>query len=252
MEDTITIKKENLWKYSTFVLAALLIIMVFVFLNRPDATGSTITGSAVNNQQAQQLPAQTGKAEVSIGDAPVIGNKNAKVTVIEFTDFSCPYCAAASGDNEQYVAYMKQRSSSWEPIVTNLIKDYVETGKARFAVKYSMGHSGGKPAQLVAWCLNDQNSDLYWKFYPKAFAQLTDVEDLAKMKEIAKGIGADMAKLQTCLDSKKYDSRFDKEQAEGRAAGVQGTPAFFVNGQLLSGAQPYSVVKQLIDKELAK
>lgn len=196
----------------------------------------------------RQAPSEP--VELSVGDAPVTGNANAKVTVIEFSDFSCPFCAAASGDNAQMNAYMKQNSPTWEPIVTNLMKDYVDTGKVRFAVKYSMGHSGGHPAQLVAWCLNEQG--LYWKFYPQAFAHQDDVEDLAKMKALAQTVGADVKKLQTCLDSNKYDARFNLEQQESAAAGAQGTPAFFVNGHLVSGAVPYSQVKALVDAELAK
>ena len=249
-EGTITIKKDTLWKYSTFILGALVIVLVFVAFSG-DKGG--ITGNVVNTGEGQQAiaPPPAQKAEINIGDAPVIGDKNAKVTVVKFSDFSCPFCAAASGDNEQLISYMKQRNPSWEPIVTNMMKDYVETGKVRFAVKYMMGHSGGKPAQLVAWCLNDQSADLYWKFYSQAFVQQDNVEDLAKMTTLAKTIGGDMAKLQKCLDSKKYDSRFDREQNEGRQAGAQGTPAFFVNGQLISGAVPYSQMKQAIDSALA-
>ena len=197
----------------------------------------------------------TGPVALSVGDAPVIGDANAKVTVVKFSDFSCPYCAAASGDNDELIAYMKQNNPAWEPVVTNLMKDYVATGKVRFAVKYSMGHSGGRPAQLVSWCLNEQG--LYWKFYSKAFANQDDVEDLAKMKTLAQGVGADMAKLQSCLDSEKYDARFDLEQNEGIQAGVQGTPAFFVGNEqdgftLVSGAVPYSEIKSVIDVQLAK
>lgn len=191
-----------------------------------------------------------GPVNVVVGDAPAIGSVDAKVTVVEFSDFSCPYCAAASGDNDELNAYMKQRNSNWEPIVTNLMKDYVNTGKVRFAVKYRMGHSGGHPAQLVAWCLNDQN--LYWKFYAKAFANQDDVEDLTKMKALAKTVGADMTKLDSCLNSKKYDSKIDAEQAEGTQYGVSGTPAFFVNGILVEGAVPYSQIKAFIESELAK
>ena len=192
-----------------------------------------------------------GPVNIDLGDAPVTGSANAKVTVVEFSDFSCPFCAAASGDNAEIAASLKSRDSTWEPIVTNLMKDYVQTGRVRFAVKYSMGHTGGHPAQIVAWCLNEQN--LYWKFYPQAFAHQADVEDAAKMKALAQTIpGVNMAALQTCIDSGKYNSRFDKEQAEGAAAGAQGTPAFFINGQLVSGAVPYSQVKALIESELAK
>lgn len=225
-------------------------IPVFITLDGKNLVSNVVPldGSAVADSGAGNAGTGSAVADVKVGDSPSIGNEKAKVTVIEFSDFSCPFCAAASGDNEKLSAYMKQNSPSWEPIVTNLLKDYVNTGKVRFSVKYSMGHSGGHPAQLVAWCLNEQK--LYWKFYPKAFANQDDVEDLDKMKVLAKSVGADMNKLQTCLDSKKYDSQFDKEQNEGRAAGVQGTPAFFVNGRLVSGAAPYSQIKALVEQEL--
>src|SRR3989338_2500250 len=95
---TITIKKESLWKYSTFVLVAVLIVGAFVFFSNSDSTG---TGDVVRNGE---------KVDIEIGDAPVIGSESAPVTIIEFSDFSCPFCAAASGDNEELVNYMKSRS----------------------------------------------------------------------------------------------------------------------------------------------
>jgi protein-disulfide isomerase len=237
-DDTIMLKKNALWKYLLVILAAFVIVFAFVyFSNKGSTTGDVITG-------------EDGRVEIPITEQDAqIGNPDAKVTIVEFTDFSCPFCAAASGDNEEMVAYMKQRSSSWEPIVTNVMKDYVETGEVRFVSKYSAGHSGGHPAQLVAWCLNEQG--LYWEFYQLAYANQADVEDLDKMKELASGIdGVDMAKLEECLSSGKYDSRFEQEQNQASAAGVQGTPAFFVNGRLVEGAVPYSQVKQMIEEEL--
>lgn len=213
----------------------------------------SLTGDNTNTNTNAQVDSNK-RVEIDAGDSPSKGSKTAKVTVVEFSDFSCPFCVAASGDNEALNAYMKQRDTTWEPIVTNLIKDYVDTGKVRLVVKYTYGHGGGNPAQLVAWCLNEQN--LYWKFYPKAFAtydlnsQTQAVEDLDKMKEVARSVGANMPRLQTCLDSKKFDSKLQSEQAEGSAAGVQGTPAFFVNGKLVSGAVSYLEFKQLVEQEL--
>ncbi len=245
-EETITLKKETLWRYSTFILAALLIVMSFMYYNKGDVS-TTVNGNVV---AGENIVVPSGPVNIPIdGDDPVLGNKDAKITVVEFSDFSCPFCAAASGDNPELSSYMKQRSPNWEPIVTNFIKDYVDTGKAKFVAKYAYGHSGGKPSQLVAWCLNEQA--LYWKFAPKAFEKQDDVENLDKMKDIAKSLGADMTKLQSCLDSKKYDSKFDKHEKQAAEAGAQGTPAFFINGKILSGAQPYSVFKQAIEAELA-
>lgn len=215
----------------------------------------TLDGSSfASSLQAfdSQGSAPSEPVDISVGDSPVIGLASAPVTVIEFSDFSCPFCAAASGDNAEMVAYMKQNSPSWEPIVTNMMRDYVETGKVRFAVKYSMGHSGGKPAQLVAWCLNEQNSDLYWKFYPKAFENQDDVEDLDKMKTLGLSVGGNSVQLQSCLDSGRYESRFELEQNEASAAGASGTPAFFVNGRVISGAVPYSEFKAIVEEELSK
>lgn len=218
-----------------------------------------LTGSAANAGTNSNTNANTGatansgqRVNITIDPAtPVTGNANAPVTVVEFADFSCPYCEAASGDNTQMVSYMQQSNPNWQPIVTNLIKDYVNTGKVRFAVKYAYGHTGGHAAQSVAWCLNDQSSSLYWKFYPQAFAHAsTDVENLTLMESVAQSLGANMAQLQSCISSGKYNDRFNTEQNEATAAGVQGTPAFFVNGKLIEGAVPYSQFKQAVDAEL--
>lgn len=245
-EPLFVITKENIWKISTVVLALLLVVFVArSYVSSPTAAVVAPSPSVPDVQTAPSAP-----VKLSIGSAPVIGNENAPVTIVEFSDFSCPYCAAASGDNPQIVASAKQSfGPSWEPIVSNVMKDYVDTGKVRFAVKYTKGHSGGNPAQSVAWCLNDQK--LYWKFYPEAFAKQSDVEDLSKMKDLAKSLGADMNLLETCLSSKKYDAKFDSDSNEGIKAGVQGTPAFFINGKLVSGAVPYAQVKKLIDAELS-
>lgn len=245
---TISFKKSTLWKVGTFVFLGLFIISLFTgglggILNNSGTTGNVVNngGNDVGNtpQGSESIKIPT----IGASDA-VLGDKNAPITVFKFSDLSCPFCAAASGDNPEYVAYMKQRDATWEPIVTNLITDYVNKGKVKLVVKYSMGHSGGRPAQLTAWCLNEQG--LYWKFYPKAFANIADVEDLAKMKTLAKGIsGVDNSKLESCLASNKYDSRFASEQNEGVAAGMQGTPYFLIvnskgENKQISGAVSYS------------
>lgn len=219
----------------------------------------------VNGSLNSQLSTSSTNIKLPAIDSntPLLGDKNAKVTVYEFTDFSCPFCAAASGDLPDMVSYMQKNNPSWQPIVTNLIKDYVNTGKVKLVTYYSMGHSGGHPAQLVAWCLNDQG--LYWKFYPQAFAHQADVkdptkiayvEDLTKVKALAVSLGADSDKLNSCLDSKKYDSRIDTEENQGVAAGLQGTPYFIVEDskgktQSVAGAVSYSQFKSMIDSALS-
>ena len=214
-------------------------------INPTAGSGSTTGGGSTTTTTS-------GPVNVSLdANTPVIGSSSAPVTVVEFADFSCPYCEAASGDNAQMAAALQQSDSSWQPIVTNLMTDYIGTGKVRFAVKYAYGHTGGHSAQLVAWCLNDQSSSLYWKFYPLAFShQSADTENLTIMESVAQGIGADMTQLQSCINSGKYNDRFNTEQNEATADGVTGTPAFFIDGKLVEGAVPYSQFKQDINAEL--
>lgn len=211
------------------------------------ASGSTAQAAQpANNQQ----PTQPAKVDVKVGDAPTIGKADAKVTIVEFSDPSCPFCAAAAGGNEM-VSYMKSRSPGWEPAVPNIIKDYVNSGKVRIAFKFFPGHGKGQEAMKLLWCANEQEK--FWQLHDVMFnnQKLMEAGDNAGLKTVALGVGLDSAKLDACLSSGKYDARFDKETQEGAQAGVQGTPAFFVNGQLVEGAVPYSTMKAAIESALS-
>ena len=189
--------------------------------------------------------------EIPIDNSPVLGKSDAILTIVEFSDFSCPFCGAASGQSKDMVEYMISKYPTWQPMIPGIIKDYVETGKAKFVFKYSMGHTGGKPAMLVGLCLNDQG--LFFKFHDKAFANQSNVEDLSKMKDLAKSLGADVNKLQICLDSKKYDSKLVDDQSLGQKIGIGGTPALYANGvKVASGAEDYTDVKKAIEAVLAQ
>lgn len=232
----LSIRKDDIWRYSTFILLAVIIVGIFIFLGKGDNAGPA--GGIVKN-------VGTGP---EIGDAPLLGDKDAPVSIVIFSDFSCPFCAAASGKNEEIVTSMKSRSSGWEPIMPNVIKDYVDTGKVKIAFKYFPGHGAGQQAMLTGLCLNEQG--LFWEFHDKAFADYEFTNDLGKMKALAGELGADMDALDRCLASNKYNSKLNSDTQEGKDAGVRGTPAFFVNENLVSGAVPYSDIKKVIDSEL--
>lgn len=183
---------------------------------------------------------------------PSIGKADAPVTIVEFSDFSCPFCGAASGDAEQYVQYMKQNNPSWEAPVRGILDNYIDNGKVRFIFAYFPGHGTGQQAHLVGWCLYEQNHAAFWKYHDLVFADQENTNDLEKMKAHAKTAGANVNTLNTCLTSKKYDSYIQSDTDYGRQLGVSGTPAFFVNGQLVSGAVPFSQLQQVIEAELAK
>jgi len=262
MEDKMEEKEEVAKKTTSFfgdksnflgisiLVSALIVCGTLIYIFGP-GTSSPKTQTQTETQNTTQV------GSIDISGAPTLGNANAPLTVIEFSDFSCPYCGMASGDNPDLLAYAKQNfGSSWEPIIPNLISNYVNTGKVKFVAKYAYGHSGGHPAQLVAWCLDEQGH--FWDFYPLAFANQDNVENLDAMKSLAGTIGGvDSGALNSCLSSGKYDSRFDDELAEARSAGVSGTPTFLIgndtNGYTqVVGAQPFSKFSSVLDAELAK
>lgn len=190
-----------------------------------------------------------------VESALIIGDSNAKVTVLEFSDFSCPFCAASAGfGGQDVIDYLKSRDPQWEPIGPKFIEEYVKTGKVKLAIKYYPGHGTGQQAQLVSWCAYDQNPDYFAKFHDIAYKNQGEANDAAKMKGYAVQVGADAAKLDECLKSNKYVSRLDTEAEEGSAIGVSGTPYYYINNAstVLKGAYSYSYMKQAIDAELAK
>ncbi|MEK7451064.1 MAG: DsbA family protein [Patescibacteria group bacterium] len=228
---------------STPILLVLLLVAVFLL-------GSLTTKLSLQNQgvaqtkqaaiapnQPNQAAAPT-KVEVDNGHLPVLGSKNAKVTVVEFADFQCPFCERWFKDVE-----------------ANLIKDYVNTGKVKFAFRHFafLGDESTWAAE-ASECANEQGK--FWEFHDYLFKNQgpersgTFAKD--KLKGFAQALSLDTAKFNSCLDSDKYAKNVTDDQAAGQKAGVNGTPTTFVNGQIVVGAQPYSAFKAILDGELAK
>ncbi len=244
-EGTITINKENLWKYSTFLLAAILIVGAVVFFMR--GSPGTPTGNVANNP-AQQLPAAGGKVEVSLDNDAMEGNKNAPVTIVEFSDYQCPFCR-----------------KFWTETYGQLKTNYIDTGTVKLVFRdfrLSSIHPMAEASAEAAECVREKGGDAaYFKFHDKMFEEENILDGGSKMapvtktatytnddlKKWAKDLGYDIG---SCLDSGKYASEVAKDEADGSSYGVQGTPSFFVNGKQLSGAQPYSAFQAAIDAEL--
>ena len=186
---------------------------------------------------------------ISIGESPVIGKEEAQLVIYEFSDFSCPYCAAAAGYNSQIIQGFKNVDSKWEAPVPKIISSYVKTGKVKFVYKYYPGHGEGVPAHLVGYALDEQ--DLFWEFHDKVFAQQGNADDLEKMKDIARDLGADMEKLEEFLNSNKGNFLLQSDIQMGQKIKVSGTPTFIINGRLIAGAYSYADMKVIIDEELA-
>lgn len=230
-------KKSNLGLIITGVIIVILIV------------GLVTNGFGLFNKDNNNNP-NNAAIPLAIGVSPVLGNDSAKVTIYEFSDFSCPYCEAAEGHNEQIATQLRANDPTWQAPIPLIVQNYVNTGKVKLVFKYTPGHGTGVPSHLVAWCLNDQN--LFWQFNDKAFANQADTGDLNKMNTLAQSLGANMTKVQSCLDSQKYNYLLDADTQMGAANGVSGTPTFFINGRIIEGAQSYSAFKKIIDEELAK
>ncbi len=169
--------------------------------------------------------------QVSVGDSPVTGGENAKVTIIEFSDFQCPFCGRAA------------------KTVNDVKKKYGNKIKLAFKHFPLPMHKDAGPAAEASMCVYEQGKDKFWKFHDIAFANQDKLsaDDLAKH---AKAAGADEKKFKECFDAHKFADAVKKDQAYGEKLGVRSTPTFFINGQLLSGALPIESFSEVIDEEL--
>ena len=174
--------------------------------------------------------------QVSIDDDAIEGDKNAKVTIVEFSDYECPFC-----------------KRNYDQSYVQLKKEYIDTGKVKYVLRdFPLSfHPQAQKAAEAAECAGEVGGDeAYFKMHDKLFGEGVE-GGVATFKTYAKAIGLDQKKFDSCLDSGKMAPEVAKDQADGASYGVQGTPAFFVNGKLISGAQPYTVFKTAIDAELA-
>jgi protein-disulfide isomerase len=166
---------------------------------------------------------------VSAGKSPSKGGANAQVEVIEFADFQCPYCLAAA------------------PTVKKVMDTYGDRIRLVYRNYPLPSHPQARPAAEAAQCANEQGQ--FWPYHDRLFAEPGKLAD-ADLKKAAADLGMDAARFNTCVDEHRYQAVIEADQQAGNDAGVSGTPAFFVNGRLLSGAQPFEAFKRVIDEEL--
>lgn len=168
---------------------------------------------------------------VETGDNPSIGPKNAPVTIIEFTDYECPFCGRVRAT------------------VTQVIDKY--KGKVRYVLRdYPLPfHGNAKKASEAAHCAGDQGK--YWDL-SKILFQNQRTLGVSELKGYAKDVGLNQAKFDKCLDSGKHAKKVEDNLNYGGKVGVNGTPAFFINGISFSGAQPLDSFTSIIDAELEK
>jgi len=208
----------------------------------PDFQGTMVayTRNAVNaaleqggiSAEARATAVPPTPAAVDPGDSPSWGPTDALVTVVEYSDFECPYCRAFFRDT---YPLFKTRYQN----------------KVRFVFKHfpvAASHPDAEPAARASECAREQGK--FWEFYDIAYAQ----DDLSRVSLIdyAKKAGVkNIDQFVACFDSGKYADRVEANRQEGRLLGIPGTPTFFINGYPLAGYQSFATLSAAIEDRLA-
>lgn len=181
--------------------------------------------------------------DVEEGHLPILGNKDAKVTIVEFSDLQCLFCRRF-----------------WKDTLPQIKKDYIDKGLVKFAYRQyplpeSM-HPAARALSEASECANEQ--DKFWEFQDISFQKQDEKgegtiavsdEDITSW---AQELGLAMDQFNSCFTEKKYADTIDKDMADGTKANVQSTPTFYINGQIVVGAYPYNTFKTIIDEQLNK
>lgn len=207
-----------------------------------DQTGNQAGGGQPGTQGTAQQPQATANLDAQqwqgVIDAAIglKGSESAPVTIVEFTDYQCPYCATYISDT-----YPK------------IEEEYIDTGKVRYMVRdFPLPfHGNAHQAAQAARCAGDQGE--YLAMHDVLFGKQSewssgDVEEI--FTGYASDIGLNSSSFSDCLSSEKHKSVVDSDLAAAQQLGVGGTPGFYINGKLLVGAQPFTSFQQAIDAEL--
>lgn len=188
-------------------------------------------------EKAEQEAAAQRDLDASIVGLPTRGNPDAKVTIVEFSDFQCPFCARGAQTLDEVV---QGHANDVKVVFKNFPLDF---------------HPWAKPAAIAAHCAGQLKGEAFWTLHDAYFknqGQITPENVIPKSKEFLAGSGIDMTKWSTCAGDTASESHraaaaaVAADMALGERLGVSGTPAFFVNGRVLSGAQPASAFEALI------
>lgn len=171
----------------------------------------------------------SGESGTSDGGQHLRGNKNAQVKLVEYSDFECPFC------------------KRHHPTLKQILAEYGDTVSLEYKHFPLNFHPNAQKAAEASECAAEQGK--FWEFHDAVFEDQLAL-GIPQYKEWVAKAGLNTRQFNNCLDSGKYAAKVQSEYQEGQTKGVQGTPATFINGQLVSGAQPYEAIKQAIDQAL--
>ena len=238
---------RNIQFLSVAIIIASILISGSILYSSSKKEGTMVNN---NNQPTNNQPTPSDPVKVSVDDDPVLGDKNAPLTMIEFSDYECPFCKRHFTD-----------------VYPQIKKDYIDTGKVKLVYRDFIAVPSHNPLAtseaMAAQCAKDQGGDLmYFKYHDAIFTKtISNGNGLAvsELPVIAKNLGLNVSAFQSCLDSNKYKDEVAKDITDGQQVGVNGTPSFFIgksnssgtiDGTIIVGAQPFSAFKVIIDEML--
>lgn len=197
-------------------------------------------GEAYVQQEPEPQPDPNEPVDISLGDAPRIGDPDAPIVIVEYTDFQCPYC-----------------SRHFQQTYPQIVENYVETGQVLYVFKdfpLTSIHPQAVLAAEAARCARDQGA--YIEMHDMLFERQGEWNNRGDAASIfntyATDLGLDSETFAACLESQEHRDGVMADLDEGSRLGVRGTPGFFINGHFLSGAQPYPVFEQAIEQLAAE
>ncbi len=206
----------------------------FLFWGLFVGAGFAHPGTAAGGEQKEVLTRRDLVASVEQGPGPSRGSADARVVMVEFSDFQCVYCR-----------------KFWKETLPKIEERYIRSGNVRFVYRHLavLGEASVQAAQAAS-CAHDQGK--FWEYHDKLFSSAAPLAyTSSRLKRYAGEIGLDEKMFAGCLDSNKHAERVEAETILGHALGASGTPAFLINGQLLIGAHPFETFRRALDGLLA-
>lgn len=211
--------KNNIWMYVSFLLVIVLLLLVF-------NSNQTISK---NIDQSSNLEENTTDPKIIDNMTYTLGEKEAPVKIIEYSSFTCPFCKRYKIDDKTF---------------ENIKTEYIDTGKVVYEYRHFTRNQTDVLAANAAECAREQ--DKFYEYINILYQEQTNLQE-QNFENYAKDLKLDTSQFNSCFSEKRYNDKIEKDKQEAIANGITGTPGFLINETKVSGAQPFSVFKNVID-----
>ena len=223
-------KNENYLTFTAIIIAGLIIGGAILISGEP----STHEDPIEEGQEQVESEEEISMDQIELEGYPSLGDPEAPVVVVEYSDYACPFCGRF-----------------FEETLPDIKENYIDTGQVRFVYKDLVVVGGDKAAE-AAHCAGEQ--DAYWDYHDLLFQNLEQDrgswDDPNVHAGYSEGIGLDSQELIECFEEGRYAEKVQRSTQEAVGFDITGTPGFVINGEVISGAQPYRVFEEVIERKL--